>query len=308
MMETQASAGAAIETKGLRKSYGAFEAVSGLDLDVPRGSIYGFLGRNGAGKTTTIKMLLGMTRPTAGAGRVLGRPIDTRDESLEIRRRTGFVSEDKGLYDYLTVAQMIAFTRPLFPAWRADLEEKYLRAFELPLHRKVRALSKGMRTKLALLLALGRGAELLILDEPTEGLDPSMTEELLQALVSLIAGGGLTIFFSSHQIAEVEQIADHVCIIQHGRIAVAGALDDLRENYRRINVAFAEGAPQREFAATTAGVEHVKREGRWLSLLVSRNAAAVADEARAAGALSVEVVPVGLKDIFLETVRDKDKG
>src|SRR3712207_4623194 len=163
----------AIETKALVKRYGGVEAVGGLDLAVPRGSIYGFLGRNGAGKSTTIKMLLGMARPTAGEGSILGESITDAGASVEIRRRTGFVSEDKGLYDYMTVGQMIEFARPFFPAWRRDLEEKYLRLFELPEGRKVRALSKGMRTKLALLLALARGAELLVLDEPTEGLDPS---------------------------------------------------------------------------------------------------------------------------------------
>lgn len=297
---------AAIETIGLQKAYGEVEAVRGLDLSVPRGSIYGFLGRNGAGKTTTIKMLLGMTRATGGAGRVLGRSIGEGAESLEIRRRTGFVSEDKGLYDYMTVGQMIAFTRPFFPAWRKDLEERYVRDFELPAQRKVRELSKGMRTKVALLLALARGAELLILDEPTEGLDPAMTEDLLQTLVSLIAEGELTIFFSSHQIADVEQIADHVCIINRGRAVLAGALDELKENYRRVNLAFDGSAPQREFA--TPGVERLQRDGRWLSLLVSRNVEAITDEARAAGALSVDVMPVGLKDIFLESVRDDRRG
>jgi ABC-2 type transport system ATP-binding protein len=156
-------------------------------------------------------------------------------------------------------------------------------------------------------LALARGAELLILDEPTEGLDPAMTEELLQALVGLVADGETTIFFSSHQIADVEQIADHVCIVHRGRAIVTGALDELKESYRRVQIAFEGEAPPKKFA--TPGVERTKREGRWLSLLVSRNAHEIAEEARAAGAISVELVPVGLKEIFLESVKEgKDEG
>jgi ABC-2 type transport system ATP-binding protein len=297
----------AIETKALVKRYGSVEAVGGLDLAVPRGSIYGFLGRNGAGKSTTIKMLLGMARPTAGAGSVLGESIAEARASVEIRRRTGFVSEDKGLYDYMTVGQMIDFARPFFPGWQRELEERLLRSFELPVGRKVRALSKGMRTKLALLLALSRGAELLILDEPTEGLDPAMIEEVLATLVRLAAERELTIFFSSHQIAEVEQVADRVLIINRGRAVVEGALDDLKENYRRVNVVFGEGAPpSAELSFATPGVERVSREGRWLSLLVSANAESIAREARTTGALSAEVVPVTLREIFLGSVKESD--
>lgn len=303
MSDERETGGQVIEALGLVKNYESVEAVRGIDLAVPRGSIYGFLGRNGSGKTTTIKMLLGMTRPTSGEGKVLGRRIDAKDESVEIRRRTGFVSEDKGLYDYMTVRQMLDFARPFYPAWRADLEEKYLRAFELPPARKVRALSKGMRTKLALLLALARGAELLILDEPTEGLDPAMNEELLAALTRLVASEGTTVFFSSHQIADVEQIADRVCILHAGRVVVEGALDELKERYRRVNLVFDEAtAPPPAFA--TPGVKELSREGGWLSLFVSDNAERLADEARSLHALSVNVVPVGLKEIFLESVRD----
>ncbi|MCA1632138.1 MAG: ABC transporter ATP-binding protein [Acidobacteria bacterium] len=296
----------AIEARELAKSYGAVEAVRGVALKVPRGSIYGFLGRNGAGKTTTIKMLLGMTSPTSGGASVLGRDIARRDESVEIRRRTGFVSEDKGLYDFMTIEQLIRFTRPFFPGWDVGLEAKYLRAFELPPRRRVKALSKGMRTKLALLLALARGAELLVLDEPTEGLDPAMVEELLSLLAGLAASGELTIFFSSHQIAEVEQIADRVCVIHRGRVVLEGALDELKERYHRVNLIYGEGAtPPAAFA--TPGVERLKRDGRWLTLMVSENAERIAAEARADGALSADLLPVGLKEIFLETVREESQ-
>jgi ABC-2 type transport system ATP-binding protein len=293
-----------IDTVDLRKQYGAVEALRGLTLQVPAGSIYGFLGRNGAGKTTTIKVLLGMARATSGSVRLLGAPVDSTDAGVASRRRIGFVSDEKDLYDYMTVAEMIRFTAAFFPRWRADLEQRYLRAFELPLDRKIKALSRGARTKLALLLALCRGAELLILDEPTSGLDPAMTEEVLQALVAHVASEQMTVFFSSHQISEVDQIADRVAIVDRGRVVVAGELDELRERYGRVQLVFEHDAPDVTFRAAGAG--RARRKGRVLTVLASEGADAIVQEARALNPVSVDVAPVTLKEIFLETVVGED--
>lgn len=293
-----------IETIELRKDYNGVQAVRGLNLQVPAGAICGFLGRNGAGKTTTIKVLLGMARPTSGDARVFGLAAHVPEASVEIRSRTGFVSEDKDLYDYMTVEEIMAFTAAFYPHWRSDLAERYLRKFELPPDRKVKGLSRGMRTKLALLLALCRGAALLILDEPTSGLDPAVTEEVLQALVTHVASEEMTVFFSSHQIAEVDQIADRIAIIHRGRAVVAGALDDLKENFRRIQFVFDSEAPDPVFRA--AGVESVRRKGRVLTVLSSAGAEPILDEARTLNPVSVDVVPVTLKEIFLETVTEEE--
>jgi len=289
----------AIETAGLRKSYDGVEALRGLDLQVPPGSICGFLGRNGAGKTTTMKILLGMTHPAAGSARVLGLPAESPRDSVEIRRRAAFVGEEKDLYGSMTVDEMVRFTAAFFPRWRGDLQQRYLGRFELPLHRKVKALSRGMRTKLSLLLALCRGAELLLLDEPTSGLDPAMAEEVLQALVAQAAGEAVTVFFSSHQIAEVEQIADRVAIIDRGRSVVAGELDELRERFCRVHLVFDGDAPRAAFRAP--GVERVERNGRVLTILSSRGSEALVDEASALRPLSIDVDRVTLKEIFLQS-------
>jgi len=296
--------GFVIEIDDVRKNYAGVEALRGLSLLVPAGSICGFLGRNGAGKTTTIKILLGMVRPSAGRARVFGLDPDAPAPGVEIRRRTGFVSDDKDLYGYMTVEAMIRFTAPFFPRWRADLVQRYLAAFELPPDRKVKALSRGMRTKLALLLAFCRGAELLILDEPTSGLDPAVTEEVLQVLIAHVAAEGTTVFFSSHQIAEVDQIADRIAIIDRGRAVLTGALDDIRQSFRRIQLVFDGEAPALQFR--TPGVERVARHGRVLTLLSSAGSDAVIEEARALRPASVDVMPVTLKDIFLETVAAED--
>ena len=290
---------AVIETHELRKRYGAHEAVRGLSLSVSAGSICAFLGQNGAGKSSTIKMLLGMVHPTAGSARVLGLDIADEKDSLRIRERVAFVAEDKRLYDYMTVEQIIRFTKAFFPRWRADLEQRLLDEFELPLRRRVGQLSKGMRTKLALLLGFARGCELLILDEPTEGLDPVAIEEVLQNIVSLAADGA-TIFFSSHQIAEVEQIADHVLMIDHGTLVLDEPIDRMKEQYRQLEAVFSQ--PVTASAFQLAGVEQVHAEGRSVSLLATRDVDAIVAEMRAMHAVSVDVLPITLKEIFLKKV------
>ena len=292
-----------IETAGLWKRYEGVEALRGLDLQVPSGSIFGFLGRNGSGKTTTIKVLLGMARPSRGEARVFGCSPSGQD-GVEIRRRTAFVSDEKDLYDYMAVGEIVAFTRSFYPRWRADLEQQYLRKFELPLDRNIKGLSRGMRTKLAMLLALCRGADLLMLDEPTSGLDPAMAEEVLQALVGHVAAQESTVFFSSHQLAEVEQIADHVAIIDRGQTVVSDALDDLRARYRRIQLVFEGDAP--EIRVHAPGTHRVRRQGRVITVLSSSSGDAVIQELRGYRPSSFDVSPVSLKDIFLESVRTED--
>src|SRR5262249_48950505 len=248
-----------LQIHNLSKNYGKFQAVSGLSFQVQRGSIAAFLGQNGAGKSSTIKMLLGMMRPTAGSGKIFGLQIDNREDSIEIRKRAAFVNEDKRLYDYMTVEQIIRFTRSFFPHWRVELEQRLLKEFGLPLDRKIKKLSKGMRTQTALLLGLCRGADLLILDEPTEGLDPVNIEKVLELIVGL-AAEGTTVFFSSHQIAEVEQIAEHVLIINKGQLLVDAPLDQMRDQYRRINLVFDIPPDSSHFAGDE--VKRITRDGR----------------------------------------------
>jgi ABC-2 type transport system ATP-binding protein len=289
-----------IETADVRKAYGDVQALAGLNLRVPRGSICGLLGRNGAGKTTTIKVLLGMVRPTSGRASIFGLPGADAKSSIEIRRRAAFVSEEKDLYAGVTVGELVRFTAAFYPHWRADRAAGYLAEFELRSDATIKQLSRGTRTKLALLLALSTGAELLILDEPMAGLDPAAIEQVLKIIVTQAARDGTTVLFSSHQLADVEQIADQVAIVDRGRVVVDGALDDLRAAHRRIQLVFDGAAP--DVAMRTPGIVSRRREGRVLSVLARGAEADVVAEARALNPRSIDVLPVTLKEIFLETV------
>jgi ABC-type multidrug transport system ATPase subunit len=247
-------------------------------------------------------MLLGMTHPSSGSGNIFGHKIDNESESLLIRQKTAFVAEDKRLYDYMTVAQIITFTKSFFPNWRDELERRLLEQFDLPPDRKIRQLSKGMRTKLALLLGFARGCELLILDEPTEGLDPVAIEDVLQIIVSLVADGS-TVFFSSHQIAEVEQIADHVLMINQGKLVLDAPMDQVKEQYRHIQAVFPNPVEERDFRVK--GIEKVHAEGRTVSLIASCNVDSIVEHVRMMRAKTVDVLPISLKEIFLEKVKAK---
>jgi ABC-2 type transport system ATP-binding protein len=288
-----------IEIRGLRKRYGRVDALRGLDLVVPAGSIYGFLGRNGAGKTTTIKTLMGMVRPGGGDVRIFGhRPGDARG-GVEIRRRSAHVGEDRSLWPSLTARQILRVSRPMFPAWRGDLEARYLDLFEIPSDQPVGRFSRGTRTAFALLLALCRGADLLLLDEPTEGLDPAVNERMLQALVSAAAdSASRTILLSSHRLDQIDRIADRVGIIEQGRLVFEASLDEVKASYRRVVIVF-DGAPP-EALQHAPGVRQARLEGRMLSVLVDRLADDFVSKAREYHAREIDVTPVTLTDIFLD--------
>jgi ABC-2 type transport system ATP-binding protein len=181
------------------------------------------------------------------------------------------------------------------------MESSLLHTYELPLHRKVKSLSKGMQRKLALLLAFARKPELLILDEPSDGLDPLGVEQLLENMVTQCSEG-TSVFFSSHQIAEVERVADRVCIIHKGRLVMNASLDDLRDSYRQIDLIFDAVPNESEFQIP--GVERIRTRGHQMRLLVSGNAESVLECARTYYASSIDVEPIGLREIFLDRVKE----
>jgi len=286
----------AIASTDLTKTYGSIRAVKGIDLSVPRGAIYGFLGRNGAGKTTTIKMLLGLTRPTAGSARVLA--MDVVSEHIAILRRTAFVSEKKTLYPSLTPSDLVRFSRGFYPTWSDSAVEKYARLFEIPMKQRFEELSNGNQTKVFLLLALSQGADLLVLDEPTTALDPVSVDELLHVLAGDALDRGCTIFFSSHQLEEVEQIAEYAGVMDHGKLVMECRLDDIKSEFRLITAA-GNSLP----VQTSSQVLSVDVEGNFCRYVVTKDADGFAAGLSRNGATVTNIVPLSLREIFLQLAR-----
>lgn len=301
---------AAIEITDLVVSYGERRAVDGLTMRVPTGSVFGFLGPNGAGKTTTIKALLGLRAPSGGSARVLGYDVVT--QSQEVRARVGYVSEVNSLYDYLTIPQLCRFCKSVSRQWDQEIVDRYLRAFGLPLNKKVSQFSKGMKSQLALCLALGSQPEVLILDEPTSGLDPLARHEFLNTLVKEVAAEGKTIFFSSHILAEVEAVADWIGIIKAGRLLVADELDHLKQSQKILKLTYAELLPAEEVEALRAlpNVMNLAQEGRSVRLLTRGNAESLVEtiQARPHALRDVETVDLNLEDLFLEYMKEDGNG
>lgn len=286
----------AIDTQDLTKTYGSIRAVGGINLSVQRGAIYGFLGRNGAGKTTTIKMLLGLTRPTAGVAHVLGMDVST--ECVAILQRTAFVSEKKTLYPSLTPSELVQFSRGFYPTWSDSAVEKYARTLEIPMKQRFERLSNGNQTKVWLLLALSQGADLLILDEPTTALDPVSVDQLLHVLVEAGLDRGCTIFFSSHQLEEVEQVAEYVGVIENGNLRMESRLDDIKSEFRLITAA-GNSLPAR----TSSQVLSVAVEGNFYRYVVTKDADSFAAGLSQSGATITNIAPMSLREIFLQVVR-----
>ncbi|NLW16987.1 MAG: ABC transporter ATP-binding protein [Firmicutes bacterium] len=282
-----------IKTRGLTKIYGAKIAVADLDLSVQRGSVFGFLGPNGSGKSTTVKMLLGLRTPSRGTAQVLG--FDSSRESHLIGQRVGYVPELGNLYPHWTVQATIELVRGLRPTWDDSFASHLLSLFELPLKQRVGKLSKGMQRQLALLLAMAPRPELLILDEPTSGLDPIKRQEFLQVLMEGVADTGQTVFFSSHNMTEVERVADTIGILYNGRLVVSGALEELKCSVKRIRVVL----PNRDSLQLQQPVRSIEGDnGQWI-LTVERGVEKVLAELRTMEPVALQVYDLALEDIFM---------
>lgn len=288
----------AVETRELWRTFGKFEAVKGVSLRVPKGTVFGLLGVNGAGKSTIIKMMMGHLRPTRGEISVLGRTL--RDDLIEIRRRVAYVSENRYLYEWMTVEESVRFTRAFHETWDDKKAADLLKRFSLPPEKKVRQLSRGNRARLCLLLALSFNPELIVLDEPTSGLDPIVRRDFIENIVSEIAEEGKTVLFSSHIVEEVERVADYVGIINEGELLLVSTIDDIKSSYKRVRYATNGTRPE---VAGIPGVLAVEN-GRHEQVLTVR---AWGEETLGAlgerGVKNPEVLPISLEDIFVNTVR-----
>ncbi len=288
----------AIETQKLTKTYKHVDVVHDVSLAVPRGAIYCLLGRNGSGKTTTIRMLLGLAHPTGGNASVLG--LDCKQNRLQILARTGFVS-DKPLLNSMNGNELVKFNRGFYPRWSDDLVKKYADLFDIPLKTRFRNMSRGNQTKMWLLLALAQQPDLLILDEPTAGLDPVVTDELLRVLVDDFLRDGRTVFLSSHHIAEVERIADWVGILDHGKLILEARTEDLRADIRRVQVIGNDLSRMK-----SAQVLRSRESEGTTEFVLSHDADAFVASLESQGATVLQNAPMNLSEVFLEYVRKEE--
>jgi ABC-2 type transport system ATP-binding protein len=290
---------AVIRLEGLTKRYRRQVALDDVSLDVPPGVVFALLGENGAGKTTAIRIMLGLTEADAGRAHVLG--LDSRRRGRQIRRRVGYVPEQPALYDWMTVDEIGWFTAGFYANGFLPSYRKLAEDFGLPADRALKHLSKGMRAKVTLSLALAHEPELLILDEPTSGLDAVVRREFLESMVD-VAAAGRTVFLSSHQINEVERVADVVAILRHGKLVLVERLDELKDQFSELTITLEDGAAQPPEIPGTVHAE--RRAPRQWQLLVRGMTAEQLDSVQAdAKVHDVQSRRPSLEEIFVATMR-----
>ena len=274
--------------------------VNGLDLRVPVGGVTGLLGPNGAGKSTAVQILLGLARPTAGCAAVLGR--DTWRESLAVRRDIAYVPAERALFDWMRAGDFIALVARQSTEWDETHARRLVRRWEIDERAPMRQLSTGMRSRLFLLVALARRARLLVLDEPTTGLDPAALDDALAELVGA-AADGTTILLVTHRLDEVERICDRVTFMEQGRAVLQADLDEMRASWRVIDVVgHANPALMRQWEEVVSVTERGE-DGEHASLLVRSSPEAVMERVRLVGATVTGVRALTLREIYLATMK-----
>jgi ABC-2 type transport system ATP-binding protein len=227
-----------VEVNDLSRSFGDETALDGVSFRATAGQVYGLVGANGAGKTTLLKHLLGLLSATSGSVRVFG--LDPVTDPVGVLSRVGYLSEEHELPEWMRVDELMRYTQAQRPTWDAAYARELLETFGLDPARKIKELSRGMRAQTGLISAVAHRPELLILDEPSSGLDAVVRRDILDAIVRAVADDGRTVIFSSHLLDEVERMSDHVTLIHQGRVTLSGVLDEVRGAYRRSRVRFAE--------------------------------------------------------------------
>ncbi|MBN2271323.1 MAG: ABC transporter ATP-binding protein [Sedimentisphaerales bacterium] len=286
-----------LETQGLTKYYGSTLAVDHLDLKVPRGCICGFVGRNGAGKTTAIKLMLGFLAPTAGSSKLLG--CDSTALTPEIRQRIGYVTEGHRLFRWMSIGELERFQRTFFPGqWDKKLFAEMIEYFELSRKKKIKHLSNGQRAQVSLSLALAPKPELLVMDDPTLGLDAAIRRQFLEGMIELIMRQGRTVLFSSHILGDVERVADRIAVIDKGRLRANCSLEEFRTAVKKVIFSFDDSVPA---DVDIEGLLHCRRSEKQLELtLVGTEEAAIGEWAKSAGAKEYHTAKMNLEDQFIE--------
>lgn len=286
-----------VAVKSLFRRFGRKVALDRVSLEVPKGVVFGLVGENGAGKTTLIRHLLGLLRPQSGRVRVFG--LDPAEAPEAVLGRIGYLSEDRDLPNWTRVRELMTYTSAFYPTWDPRYAEELRKKLDLDPEARVRNLSRGERAKAGLLVALAYRPELLILDEPSAGLDAVVRRHILSAIIRTVADEGRTVIFSSHLLDEVERVADRIAMIDHGKIVLSGPLDEIKSGHRLLALRFEE--PQKELELP--GALLCEGSGRDWSVVCNGRV----DELRAAaagmrGQIVEERLP-SLEELFVARVR-----
>ncbi|MDB6124931.1 MAG: ytrB [Pedosphaera sp.] len=252
------SAEAVVAITELSRRFGAKAALNDVSLYVPRGSVFGLVGENGAGKTTLIKHILGLLQAEAGSVRVFG--LDPVADPVGVLGRIGYLSEQPDLPGWMRVDELLRYTQAFYPKWDAAYAEKLREQFGLPPAARLKTLSKGQQAKAGLLAAQAHRPELLLLDEPSSGLDPIVRRDILEAVIRTVADEGRTVFFSSHLLEEIERVSDYVAMLHQGKLVLCGSLDEIKGQHRSFTLRFATAQASPPTIAGALSITGVGRE------------------------------------------------
>lgn len=291
----------AVRLCGVGKSYRHF-TLEDINIDLPTGSILGFIGANGAGKSTTIRILMGLVRADRGTVSVLDYPIPAQEAAAKLD--IGFVSEDMRLYKAQTLAWHMGFVASIYPSWDPSYAKNLVKRFDLTPEQKIKGLSHGQRVKAALLLALARRPRLLVLDEPTTGLDPVARHEVLSALIEVLADDRRTVLFSSQNTMDVEQISDRITFIDRGRIIDSGDKEDYLDRWRRLRIDIPVGTA----IPALPGLCDVRGSGRLAVVTTDAFSAATVPAFENAGIAVNAVDTMTLEEIFIANINARRDG
>ena len=283
-----------VEVSGLTRRFRDKVALDNVSLTVPSGSVFGLVGENGAGKTTLIKHILGSLRAQNGSVRVFG--IDPVADPVGVLSRIGYLSEENDLPQWMTIDELMRYTKSFYKTWDDTYAETLRRDFDLDKSAVLKNLSKGQKARIGLLTALAYRPDLLLLDEPSSGLDPVVRRDILSAVIRTIADEGRTVIFSSHLLTEVERVADYVTMIKNGRVLFSDPLDDVKARHRKVTLRFEtarEAPPASDIAL------HWEGNGREWTAFVSGDPAQVEAAAKSMGAVIVGEASASLDDIFV---------
>ena len=281
-----------IEVKALVKSFDGFRALDGLNLTVPSGAVYGLVGPNGAGKSTLIRHVVGIYRQDAGELLIDGEPVY---ENPKIKARIAYIPDEVAYFTQSTIKDMMRFYKSMYPSFDAERFEKLGQAFELSLNRPLRKMSKGMQKQAAFWLALSCRPDYIVLDEPVDGLDPVMRRQVWSLLLGDVAERGSTVLVSSHNLRELEDVCDHVGIMNRGKMLLERSLSQLQDNMVKVQLALADGTELPE----GLDILHLSVTGRLQQLILRGDAEEVTNKLSTVQPLFIDVLPLSLEEIFI---------